>query len=402
MSSAHALHHRQRGVTLIELMVSLVIGLFLTLAVYTVMGNFESRRRTNTAGSELDKAGALAMAQIDRRLRSAGSGFAQASSFAYGCALHAAKSGEQILPVKTALAAPFASVKPGDSGVFRLAPALILPGQTKPASSGKTSDVLVIMASAAAWGGVPAPFTEVASTDELKKTDVLTLANTLPFSANDLVLLSDEQPAEAGGMAPCLVTQVSASASTGSATASLALGGNWYAAKVDQTAVTGYSETGTATVLGNVGLGRLPEFVLVGVGDNNTLYTHDLLQTTDTPLQATAEGVFELHALYGIDTDADNKVDQWVSPSASKSGYELSDLSDGSSAAAGKLRNIKAIRVGLILRTALPERDEVSAASVTLFNDLNGLTHTRDLTSSERHYRYRTLESTIPLRNNIL
>lgn len=406
MSSAHALLHRQRGVTLIELMVSLVIGLFLTLAVYTVMGNFESRRRTNTAGSELDKAGALAMAQIDRRLRSAGSGFAQASSFAYGCALHAAKSNTQILPAKAALAAPFASVKasvkPGDSGVFRLAPALILPGQTKPASSGKTSDVLVIMASAAAWGGVPAPFTEAATTDELKKTDVLTLANTLPFSSNDLVLLSDEQPAEAGGMAPCLVTQVSSSASTGSATSSLALAGDWYAAKVDNTSVTGYSDTGTATVLGNVGLGRLPEFVLVGVGDNNTLYTHDLLQTTDTPLQATAEGVFELHALYGIDTTADNTVDQWVSPSASGSGYELSDLSDGSSAAAGKLRNIKAIRVGLILRTALPERDEVSAASVTLFNDLNGLTHTRVLTDSERHYRYRTLESTIPLRNNIL
>ncbi len=402
MRRAHALLPRQRGVTLIELMVSLVIGLFLTLAVYTVMGNFESRRRTNTAGSELDKAGALAMAQIDRRLRSAGSGFAQASSFAYGCALHAAKSGVQILPAKTALAAPFASVNPGASGVFRLAPALILPGQTKPGGSGKTSDVLVIMASAAAWGGVPAPFTEAASTDELKKTNVLTLANTLPFSPNDLVLLSDEQPAEAGGVAPCLVTQVSASASTGSATSSLALAGDWYAAKVDQTAVTGYSETGTATALGNVGLGRLPEFVLVGVGDNNSLYTHDLLQTTDTPLQATAEGVFELHALYGIDTTADNKVDRWVSPSASGSGYALSDLSDGSLEAAGKLRNIKAIRVGLILRTALPERDEVSAASVTLFNDLNGLTHTRDLTSSERHYRYRTLESTIPLRNNIL
>lgn len=402
MSRVHALLHRQRGVTLIELMVSLVIGLFLTLAVYTVMGNFESRRRTNTAGSELDKAGALAMAQIDRRLRSAGSGFAQAASFAYGCALQAAKSNTQILPANAALAAPFAGVNPGVSGVFRLAPALILPGQTTPASSGQVSDVLVIMASAAAWGGVPVPFTEAASTDELKKTDVLTLANTLPFSANDLVLLSDEQPAEAGGVAPCLVTQVSSSASTGLATSSLALGGDWYAAKVDKTGVTGYSETGTATVLGNVGLGRLPEFVLMGVGDNNTLYTHDLLQTTNAPLQATAEGVFELHALYGIDTDADNKVDQWVSPSASGSGYELSDLSDGSLAAAGKLRNIKAIRVGLILRTALPERQAVSAASVTLFGDLTGLTYTRTLTSGEQLYRYRTLESTIPLRNNIL
>ncbi|MCB4365662.1 PilW family protein [Hydrogenophaga taeniospiralis] len=396
MNFAHSLRHRQRGVTLIELMVALLVGLFLTLAVYMVMSNFESRRRTNTAGSELDKAGALAMAQIDRQLRSAGSGFAQAASFAYGCALHASKSDQQILPAKDALAAPFASVDPGTLGVFRLAPALILPGQTTPGASGKASDVLVIMASAAAWGGVPAPFTEAA------QAAALTLANTLPFSRNDLMLLSDEQPAEAGGVAPCLVTQVSSSATTGSATNALALAGTWYSATVDKTAVTGYSETGTATVLGNAGLGRLPEFVLMGVGDNNTLYTHDLLQTTDTPLQATAEGVFELHALYGIDTNTDKKVDLWVSPTDSKSGYGLSDLSDGSLAAAGKLRNIKAIRVGLILRTALPERDEVSSATVTLFNDINGLTHTRDLTSSERHYRYRTLESTIPLRNNFL
>ena len=397
MTRAHFLRHRQRCVTLIELMVSLLVGLFLTLAVYMVMANFESRRRTNTAGSELDKAGALAMAQIDRQLRSAGSGFAQASSFAYGCALHASKSSTQILPAKSALAAPFASVKPGaTAGEFRLAPVLILPGQTTPGASGKTSDVLVIMASAAAWGGIPAQFTEAA------QAAALTLANTLPFSTDDLVLLSDTQPAQAGGVAPCLVTQVSSSATTGSAANTLALAGTWYSATVDKTDVIDYSETGTATVLGNAGLGRLPEFVLVGVGDNNTLYTYDLLQTTDTPLQATAEGVFELHALYGIDTTADKKVDQWVSPSDSKSEYTLSKLSDGTPEAAGKLRNIKAIRVGLILRTALPERDAVSAASVTLFNDIDGLTLTRDLTSSERHYRYRTLESTIPLRNNFL
>lgn len=397
MNFAHSLPHRQRGVSLIELMVALLVGLFLTLAIYMVMANFESRRRTNTAGSELDKAGALAMAQIDRQLRSAGSGFAQAGPFAYGCALHASKSGKQILPAKDELAAPFAGVDPGaTAGVFRLAPVLILPGQTAPGVSGNPSDVLVIMASGAAWGDVPAPFTGAAQAAEL------TLANTLPFSPDDLVLLSDTQPAEAGGVAPCLVTQVSTSATTGSADTALALAGSWYSATVDTTAVTGYSETGTATVLGNVGLGRSPEFVLVGVGDNNTLFTYDLLQTTNTPLQATAEGVFELHALYGIDTNADKTVDQWVSPSASGSGYELSDLSDGSLAAAGKLRNIKAIRVGLILRTALPEREEVSAESVTLFNDLAGLTHTRELTSSERHYRYRTMESTIPLRNNFL
>jgi type IV pilus assembly protein PilW len=139
----------------------------------------------------------------------------------------------------------------------------------------------------------------------------------------------------------------------------------------------------------------------VGVGDHNTLYSYDLLQTVDTPLQARAEGVFELHALYGVDTDGDGKVNDWVSPSSGA--YALASLSDGTSAAASLLKNIKAVRVGLILRTSLPEKDEVSPAKLELFSDLGStLAFTRALDSTEQHYRYRTIEATIPLRNNLL
>jgi type IV pilus assembly protein PilW len=130
-----------KGMTLIELMVALALGLILSLAVFGIMTTFEGRRRTLGAGADLDQSGTLAMFQIDRWARSAGSGFAQAASYAFGCPIYAAKAGNKILP-SAQLPDPFDGVNPGTSGVFRLAPVLILPGQTTPGVSGQVSDAL--------------------------------------------------------------------------------------------------------------------------------------------------------------------------------------------------------------------------------------------------------------------
>jgi type IV pilus assembly protein PilW len=390
----------ERGTTLIELMIALAIGTILSLAVFSIMATFEGRRRTVNSGSDLDQAGSVAMFQIDRWVRNAGTGFVGAKSYAYvyGCELFAAKSGSQILPMISALPAPFASVNPGASGVFRLTPVLILPGQTTPGVSnatglGHTSDALVLMSSGNDGGQVPTLFSSAAADAQLN------LPNTLAFSASDLVLLVDQQPVSGGGTAPCVVTQVGSTVSGGASTV-LPLGGSWYAPTIDTAFVSAYSSTGAAIDLGNVSTGQSPSFQLVGVGGNNTLYSYDLLKTSDTALQARAESVFELHALYGVDTDADGKVDKWVE--ADSDSYSVAALTAGTPAAAGLLKNIRSLRVGLILRTALPERDVVNAStSLRLFSDLGGsLTYTRALSGAEQHYRYRTVEETIPLRNN--
>jgi type IV pilus assembly protein PilW len=161
--------------------------------------------------------------------------------------------------------------------------------------------------------------------------------------------------------------------------------------------------------IGNVGAGNPPSFVLIGVGANNTLFAYDLLQTAGADanpnpnLQALADGVFELHALYGVDTDDDGRVDAWTDPGDASSDYRLARLMDGSEAAARRIAQIKAIRVGLILRTSLPEREPVAPESLTLFADLGSeLAYTRDLSAGERNFRYRVVESTIPLRNLML
>ena len=144
----------------------------------------------------------------------------------------------------------------------------------------------------------------------------------------------------------------------------------------------------------------LSSFLMIGVGADNTLFSYDLLQATNTPLLPIAAGVFEMHALYGVDNDNNGTIDAWVDPSSSVT-YSLAALMAGDQTAARLLQSIKAVRVGLITRTSLQERTTVAPATLTLFSDL-GLTHTRTLTDAERLYRYRTIESTIPIRNALL
>jgi type IV pilus assembly protein PilW len=61
------------------------------------------------------------------------------------------------------------------------------------------------------------------------------------------------------------------------------------------------------------------------------------------------------------------------------------------------------VRIGLLLRSSMQEGSSVGPASLRLFTELgDDLTYTRTLSTAERRYRYRTLESTVPLRNLLL
>jgi len=396
-----ARHRTQAGVTLIEMMVALVISMVLAIVVMLVLSAFEGRRRTIGSGADLDQTSSLATFQLDRWIRSAGSGLAQGGSYAYGCRLIAAKSGNQILPAPGALPAPFASVDPGSSGVFRLAPVLILPGQTTPDVSGQPSDVLVVMAAGNRASQVPSPLSEPPAEDHLSTV------NLTEFAPNDLLLVADRQPASTGGPADCLVSQASGSLPTTGAGTTLVLGGTgdaYYSANVGTTAITSFTDASVAFDLGgptNSGGGQAPAFQLIGVGDHNTLYSYDLLRIADGAAQAQAEGVFEMHAVYGVDStgNSNNQIDQWVGAGAA-SAYSVAALTDGSADAMGLLKNIRAVRLALILRSSLPEKDIVAPSGLTMFADLPGLAHTRALAAEERHFRYRVVEMTIPVRNN--
>jgi type IV pilus assembly protein PilW len=374
----------QRGMTLIELLVAMAIGLVLTLAVTSIVIVGESHKRTTSSLNDMGQSGAYAAYLLDRAVRGAGSGFVQSTQptdrGVFGCKLNVAS----MLPRASAFPAPFAGFLPGAQNTLRVAPVLIAKSQ-----SDGGSDVLMVMGGYAAGGGVSRPVTNPGS------ATTLSLDNTVAFSVNDLALVSQ------AGVNDCLLEQVS-----GIASKVLTLGGTYYTAGPSTLISTLAASTSTyVTALGNTAAGNL-QMQLFGVGANSTLFSYDLLQGSGDTSQAVADGVLQLRALYGLDTNGDGVIDAWAAPSATgpdANGYDIATVMTTPTT----MRQIIAVRIALVMRSTNYEAKAVSPASLTLFagakNAANAsLAQTVSLSADDQHYRYRVIDSTIPLRNMLL
>ena len=391
---------RQQGMTLVELLVAMVIGLVVILAVTRVVTLGESQRRTTTAGNDTSQSGAFAAYAIDRAVRSAGSGFAQAWQLGvFGCRLSATRvinaAPTVILPRVAAFPVPFQNFLGGagaaNAGNLRLAPLLIARGQ---AASG--SDVLAVMGGNAAAGDVPRLIRS-----GIPLTNDLRLDTTVGLAHGDIGLVAQD------GVADCLVEQVNvtdAAAFAAPGNQTLPLGGTYFTATGSTTSLATLAASGSAyfSALGTIGAAN-PQFSLLGVGANRTLFAYDLLRQAgtgteaETPPVPLADGVAELHAIYGRDTNNDGVLDSWTAPDAA--GFDIATLM----ATPASQRQIVAVRVALVMRGSLYEKDVVTPPSLTVFADLPvAQRRILNLTVDDQHYRYRVIDTTIPLRNLLL
>lgn len=389
------------GLSLIELMIAIAIALIMSLAIFLTLASSEANKRRLLSSNDTNQVGDYVAYQIDKLIRSAGSGFSQSASATYGCPLRANLAGRGvILPFTGTMAAPFTTLNLAFNGSYVLAPVIIVKNGTVPGVSASTtstarSDALIIMAGASGFGEVPTLLNTGNSASQIN------LQNTVSFRAGDLVLVGDTPPLSSPR--PCVVQQVSDPITD----TSLTLSGDYAANPISGADLATYSPSTQSAQVFNLGSAKPvnpPSFTILGVGDNNNLLQYDLLQmgTYNEP-QALADGVFEMHALYGISAAAapNGKVDSWIEPDAV--GYDAATLETGSTGLTALTNRILAIRVGLILRTNLAEKTPASTAPITLFSDLgSGLTYTRTLNVAEQNYRYRTVEMTIPLRNVLL
>ena len=174
---------RERGFSIVELMVAVAIGLVLMLAVTGVLLRNEGRNRDSLAVNDIGQSGAYAAYLLDSAVRSAGTGFGLAddgwfggSSKVVGCRVNAKKAGATILPRSAAWPAPFA----GFPQTIRVAPVIIGKGQ-----SASGSDVIAVMRGNAGAGEA------VIQTQGGTLGTPLGLINTLGMSANQILLLAD-------------------------------------------------------------------------------------------------------------------------------------------------------------------------------------------------------------------
>jgi type IV pilus assembly protein PilW len=372
---------RSAGFTLVELLVAVVIGLAMTLAVTLMLTRYESGRRTLSSVNDASIGGAYVSYALDRAVRSAGSGFLQSWINAGGCRLLASRAGTQVLPRAAALPAPFASVPQ----TVRLAPVVVHAG-----AGTDGSDILAIHTGSSGLGETPLPIQPASVT-----TSDLRLASTVGLRGGDLVLVYQDRT-------NCLIQEV-ATGFVGGADQLLSLGGTYADSDIAGIELVniGATEPSWVVPLGNTGAAR-PLFQLIGIGNNATLVSHDLLQLDGTnAVVALADGVADLRVRYGVDTTGDGRIDSWQDPASTD--WSGATLQSGSEAARIRLSQIMALRIALVTRTQVPERDAVAPASLLLFPDLDAaLQVTRTLSAAERQLHWRVLDFTVPLRNTLL
>ncbi|HWX78761.1 MAG TPA: PilW family protein [Steroidobacteraceae bacterium] len=386
---------KQNGMTLVELMVAMLIGLGITLAISSVLIGSENHKRTTTSTNDAQQTGSYGYYALDKALRGAGSGIAE-SAFptdvgVLGCHLNAGA----IFPRAGAFPAPFAAFLGGAANTLRVAPVLIGKNQSLGGS-----DVIMVMSGSGSAGGVSRQITGGGT------AITATLDNTVGFANNDLVLVSQS------GVADCLMEQVAAIAPP-----TLNLGGTYYTATAATTSMVGLagSTSSYVTPIGNAAANNV-QFMLFGVDNNRTLFSYDLLQNLNLvagagadSAQAIADGVVQMNALYGIDVNGDGIQDAWAGPG--DPGWDINTVMT----TPVLMRQIVSVRIALVVRgqyydlnggtAAAPK--PVSPPTITIFNGLvNGggtsLAQPINLNATEQQFRYRVFEFTVPLRNMLL
>ena len=376
-------HSLPRGVTLIELMVALLIGLVVVLAITNLLIAGEAQKRMTTSVNDREQTGAYAALLLDRALRSAGSGLAwTAATGGYGCALNAQKSGAVILP-SPGWPDPFTAFP----NAPHLAPVLIQKGDAD------ASDTLMVIAGSAAAGDVPRPVRGGSGS-------AAQLDGTLQINGGDVLLLT-------GGGGDCLIEQVQDGFAGSQTQPTLPLGGAYYSAGSASTSLSSLLGGGAyLSELGSVSAGASPpsnppQFMLYGVNGQGQLVDYDMLQTgPGNDAQPVADGVQKFYAVYGVDTDGDGKLDSWVSPEGV---WSIASLSVD----ATRLKQILAVRFALLLRSDLAEKQSVSqqvvsSGAIKIFADAPAVARTLSLSGDQQKYRYQLIDTVVPLRNALL
>ena len=114
-------------------------------------------------------------------------------------------------------------------------------------------------------------------------------------------------------------------------------------------------------------------------------------------MQALADGVVALYAVYGVDTDSNGTADTWIDPGATD--YAIATLMQNPD----RMRHVVAARVVLVMRGSLFEKEAVTGETLTIFGDLAAdRRRTLTIAAGDRNFRHRVIDTTIPLRNMLL
>ncbi len=393
--------HRQGGVNLIEVMVGLVIGLVASLVVMRSFSASEAFRRNVNGSADATQMTALVGVRLNMLIEDAGAGLVQ-GRHVWGCRVLATRNGAALLPV-AGLPEPFLRFP----GTVRVLPVGILDGGEAAA------DILMVISAGSSSGNRDIPFDS--------NGQVLTVSNPngvgllKPAERVDDLFLAVPQEV-AGAPSDCQIVQAAPGAGGGAPIMDATLGLRVMPSMAQSASAATYTTiplnmastsygalalSGGASSVFHLGREAAPVFSLISVNAHAELVEHDLLQRRN--LQSFGENIVLLKARYGLDNGNggsanDNVIDQWVSPG--EAGWTLAELMNGEEATEQKIDQIKAIRIGMVVRSAQVPDADARVPRITLFDDLPGTGRVvRELAADQQRHRYQAFDWVIPLRN---
>lgn len=322
----------QRGFSLIELMVGIVLAMAAVIVVMQVFRLSEGNRRTTGGGDDAQTVGAIALTVLQRDLRQAGQGLANTNLL--GCALTVATG--RTLNDLAPLTINHANIPAGDAN----------------------TDTLMI-----AYGsGLGSPEGDIINAQP--GANVYSVAHASAFALEDVVVATPSTR-----QTPCNLRL---------ATLTLA---------PDAPNVT--VSAGTVGVANGVlyNLGRAPSLRAYAVrGGRLTacdFRSQDCTSANGANWSEIADGVVSLRAEYGIDNSAplDAVVDSYSRTSPTTACTWL---------------GVMAVRLVLVTRSGQIEKTEVTPQALSW---AAGASAPIAFTGDWKRYRYKTFETTVPLRN---
>jgi type IV pilus assembly protein PilW len=352
--------HYQAGFSLVEILVGLVIGLLATLVIMQVFTVFEGQKRTTSGAADAQTNGSIALFTIEKELQMAGFAMVAGYNSPFNCE-----------PATTSY---------GATGITDISPVTITDG----GAAAGASDIVTIRYGSSPSGGIPSLITDAPAGNDVP------IDNNLGCKVNDIALIVNGTTCNLTTVTGPTDIATPAVPSTPPKTNSVTVQNVAGAAANSYLACLGGWNVATFQVNPNY----------VASPTDNEAY----MEKNNAPAVA---DIVNIQAQYGISASYDsNVVIQWVDATG---GWAAPTVTD---------RNrIKAVRIAVVARSGLQEKEDVSIACSSLTADKpTGLCSWSATSASPTvaspapaidlsndpdwmRYRYRVYQTIIPLRN---
>jgi type IV pilus assembly protein PilW len=376
--AARRLHRGARGMSLIELLVGIAIGLIGTLIMFRMVSLWDVHTRSTTAGGDAQVSGSLAMFNLERDIRQAGMGFGSADAPLMGCTV-SARDGARVFD-------------------FRLRPVEIVPG-----AGAAPDEIRVLYGNSGFFGSQQRLESSAGESSRLVRRG--------GFNGGDLAVIAGNASALPGSAACALIEVTSASAVADGKTINHASAGgytNFYTGSAS--AVPRYNPSGgVGSTFASGGfvfsLGPQPILNVWSVSASGVLTRSEMFRSPTVPFDI-AERVVTMKAQYGVDANGNGRI----------------ETAEWTAVAPADWTTVLAVRTAILVRSRqfekvtnpeLPTPVAVTASRPTWGDGLQTFTMTNvdgtpdtygptdDNPNNWRYYRYRVYERIVPLRNMI-